>query len=155
MGDPACDILALQRMPIGELLRKYKALFEVNASGNNPKFLMRKIAYRIQEAALGSLLDSVRNRIDELIKAYDPINKRTFKTRGGNLPTVTGRDPRLPMPGSLIVKNYKGQKIEVKVLEKGFEYQGVVYKNLSLVAKAITGNHWNGFGFFGLKNGKR
>jgi hypothetical protein len=59
------------------------------------------------------------------------------------------------MPGSLVTKLYKGNRIEVKVLESGFEYEGTSYKNLSAVAKAVTGAHWNGFGFFGLdKNGK-
>jgi hypothetical protein len=45
-------------------------------------------------------------------------------------------------------KEYKGRLYEVKVLEKGFEYEGQVYKTLSSIAKAITGAHWNGFLFF-------
>ena len=39
----------------------------------------------------------------------------------------------------------------VHVLPKGFEYEGEVYRTLSAVAKAVTGAHWNGYHFFGLK----
>jgi len=61
-----------------------------------------------------------------------------------------GRDVRLPIPGTIITKNYKEMKIEVKVLEKGFEYGGKVYKNLTAIADKITGAHWNGYCFFNL-----
>ena len=108
-------------------------------------------AYAAQEATYGGLSDEVRKKIDALIKVYDPINKRTLKSNSLN---PQGFDPRLPMPGSFISKKYKGQKIEVKVLENGFEYQGTIYKNLSAVATKITGSHWNGFIFFGLNRKK-
>ena len=153
MGDPECDILALQKMPMGELLGKHEALFGMKASTNNRKFLERKIAYRMQEVTTVSLPDSVKDKIDELIKAYDPINKIAVKSKAGK--TSAGRDARLPMPGSFIVKTYKGKRLEVKVLENGFEYEGTVYKNLSAVAKAITNAHWNGYIFFGIKNNGR
>jgi hypothetical protein len=38
---------------------------------------------------------------------------------------IQTRDARLPMPGSLIVKNYKSQTVVVKVLNEGFEYDGI------------------------------
>jgi len=65
-------------------------------------------------------------------------------------------DPRVPRPGSVIVRPrpYKGQQIAVKVLPNGFEWEGEVYRTLSAVATAITGAHWNGFDFFQL-NKKR
>jgi len=59
-----------------------------------------------------------------------------------------GRDRRLPIPGAIIRKEYKGRILEVKVLEKGFDYEGKVYLTLSAVAQEITGAHWNGFLFF-------
>lgn len=61
------------------------------------------------------------------------------------------RDPRLPAPGVAIHKQYKGRNYLVTVLDKGFEYEGACYKSLSAVANEITGSHWNGFEFFGLK----
>jgi hypothetical protein len=57
---------------------------------------------------------------------------------------------RLPPPGSILTRPYKGDVVQVKVLEHGFEYQGQVYQSLSAVAKAVTGSHCNGFLFFKL-----
>ena len=65
--------------------------------------------------------------------------------------TITpGHDSRLPMPGGLIVKQFKDQTIVVKVLDDGFEYGDRRYGSLSAIAKEITGTKWNGFAFFGL-----
>lgn len=61
------------------------------------------------------------------------------------------RDPRLPMPDSVLSKTYRGKTIEVKVLEKGFEYQGKVYKSISRVAMEIVQRPISGYVFFGLK----
>jgi Protein of unknown function (DUF2924) len=36
----------------------------------------------------------------------------------------------------------------VRVLPTGFEYNGLAYRSLSAVARAITGAHCNGFLFF-------
>jgi hypothetical protein len=38
----------------------------------------------------------------------------------------------------------------VKVLANGFAYAGDVYQSLSAVAKAVTGQHVNGYHFFRL-----
>ena len=57
---------------------------------------------------------------------------------------------RLPIPGSSIIRIYKGQKLEVKILEKGFEYNGKIYRSLTGVTKAITSSNWNAFNFFKL-----
>ena len=56
----------------------------------------------------------------------------------------------MPPPGSVITREYKGHPLQVKVLPNGFEFEGEVYKSLSAVAKAITGQHCNGFHFFRL-----
>ena len=63
---------------------------------------------------------------------------------------MTATDPRIPVPATTITRDYKGQTLQVKVLPKGFEYEGEVYKSLSAVAKKITGSHCNGYLFFRL-----
>jgi hypothetical protein len=57
-------------------------------------------------------------------------------------------DDRLPPPGTVITRRYKGEVLQVKVLPHGFEYKGEVYGSLSAVARAITGSHCNGYLFF-------
>ena len=46
--------------------------------------------------------------------------------------------------------NLKGRAVFVRVLPKGFEFEGEVYRSLSAIAAKVTGSHWNGFRFFGL-----
>ena len=68
-------------------------------------------------------------------------------------PITTEETPlknRLPTPGSIITKNYRGNIIEVKVLEIGFEYQGKTYKSISRVAMEIVKRPISGYVFFGL-----
>ena len=60
------------------------------------------------------------------------------------------RDPRLPLPGTILRRQYRGRVVQVTVLREGFEYEGEVYRSLSAVAKAVTGSHWNGLLFWGL-----
>ncbi len=60
------------------------------------------------------------------------------------------------MPGAVLTREYQGEIIRVRVCDKGFEYEGQVYRSLTAVAKAVTGSHWNGFLFFNLgKNGDK
>ncbi len=66
-----------------------------------------------------------------------------------NLP-IRPRDNRLPAPGCIITKTYRGKTIEVKVLENGFEYEGKVFKSISRVAMTIVKRQISGYVFFGL-----
>lgn len=60
------------------------------------------------------------------------------------------KDLRIPPIGSIISKTYRGQQVEVKVLENGFEYKGKLYKSISRVAMTITNRQISGYVFFGL-----
>jgi Protein of unknown function (DUF2924) len=68
---------------------------------------------------------------------------------------VSDHDSRLPMAGSVIVKEYRGKTIIIHVLDEGFEYNGRRFASLSAIAKDITGTKWNGFVFFGLAKEQR
>ncbi|MDP8265926.1 MAG: DUF2924 domain-containing protein [Candidatus Aceula meridiana] len=144
------EIMKLKKMPLDELQKKYKEVFESKEMPSSNKVLLwRKIAYRLQELEYGGLSNDTKNRINELIERYDPINNKMLRPQKAlNKVKGAGRDTRLPIPGAIIRKEYKGQILEVKVLEKGFEYQGQAYRTLSAVATAVTGIHWNGYLFF-------
>ena len=61
------------------------------------------------------------------------------------------RDPRIPPVGSTITRKFKGRKLEVKVLENGFEYEGEAFSSISALAKRITSHQAvNGYAFFKL-----
>jgi hypothetical protein len=59
-------------------------------------------------------------------------------------------DSRLPPPGAWLERNYRGQRIAIKVRIDGFEFEGHVYKTLTTAVNQATGGRWNGFAFFGL-----
>ena len=60
-------------------------------------------------------------------------------------------DGRLPLPGTILTRLYKGQQLQLTILDQGFAFAGKVYGSLSAVAKAITGSHCNGYLFFRLR----
>jgi hypothetical protein len=140
------EIMALKKAPPKELHRRYKELYGEDAVGTHKVYLWRKIAYRLQELEHGGLSAKAKARIKELIEKYDPINDKTLKP---DRPTIS-KDRRIPLPGTVINKDYKGSTYQVKVLEKGFEFSGKIYKSLSAIAEEITGAHWNGYLFFSL-----
>jgi len=148
-------IAALKNKAIPELQKEFEALFKgQKASSDNKVYLIRRIAYRLQELKYGGLSQKTQNKLKELIALYDPVNNKAIRPKVSvktQARTKTrGRDNRLPIPGTIITKNYKGIKIQVKVLEKGFEYEGKVYKHLTAIADKITNMHWNGYNFFNL-----
>jgi hypothetical protein len=148
-------IAALKNKTIPELQKEFEALFDnQKASSDNKVYLVRRIAYRMQELEYGGLSQKAQNRLKELIGLYDPVNNKTIRPKVSVETQARtksrDRDTRLPIPGTIIMKNYKGMKIQVKVLEKGFEYEGKVYKHLTAIADKISGAHWNGYNFFNL-----
>lgn len=149
------QIMELKEESLVVLKAKYEELFPgQTALSNNRVFLWRKIAYRIQELEYGSIPTETQSKIKQLIQQYDPINNKTlrpdFTTENRPKKTSISRDKRLPIPGTVITKEYKGISLQVKVLEAGFEYNSKVYKSLTAIAKEVTGAHWNGYLFFNL-----
>ena len=144
-------IMALKEASLEALKAQYAAVFgKETPCSNNKTFLWRKIAYRLQELEYGGFSTPTQKRINDLIERYDPVNNNMLRpeTTNSDKNNKAERDKRLPIPGAIIRKEYKGKLLEVKVLEKGFEYDGKTYRTLSAVAKAVTGDHWNGYLFF-------
>jgi hypothetical protein len=156
--DIGAELAALHRMTVGELREKYLAAFGEETRSWNKDFLRKRIAWRIQELAEGGLSERARRRAEEIARDAD---LRLRAPKGGSAAvsdarpgrTVTRRlpesaDRRLPMPGAVLTREYRGDTVTVTVLEDGFVYQGQVFRSLTAVAKAVTGTHWNGYHFF-------
>ena len=93
-------------------------------------------------------------RLEALIDRWDPLGE--LRAANGCVvpdesePSGPRRKKiRLLPPGCFIRRMYQGRKISVRVLEKGFEYEGQHYRSLSAVAFAVTGAKWSGNLFFG------
>ena len=149
------QIAALKEMSTERLQKKYEEVFNGNKPvSNNRGYLWKKIAYRIQEIQYGGISKEAQGKIRQLMEEYDPINNKAIRPEkpSGEKPQLKSgtRDRRLPIPGTVITKEYKNNTIQVKVLEKGFEYSGKTYRSLTAIAKEVTGAHWNGYLFFNL-----
>lgn len=152
------ELAALNRMSVDALRARYAEVFGEPTNGRHKQWLVKRIIWRMQSLAEGNLSERARRRAAELANDADVRRKApksppvapdaVTRTRTCHMPTNGGR--RVPIPGSLITRVYKGQTLEVKVLADGFEYEGESYKSLSAVAKLITGSHCNGYHFFRL-----
>jgi DUF2924 family protein len=143
------EIAAIRLMSLEKLKGKYAELFGRVPRASHKGHLLRRVAWQAQAAVEGGLSDRSKRRAAELAEDPDlPVNV----SRKPPVPkAATKRDKRLPARGTVLVRPYRGQMIEVRVLDKGFEHDGQVYKSLTAVAEKITGKHWNGFHFFGLQ----
>jgi Protein of unknown function (DUF2924) len=101
--------------------------------------LIRALAYRIQEKALGGLKPSVRRLLTRVAAEV---------SAGRTIQVVS--EPRLK-PGTVLLREWHGTQHQVILREDGIVFNGQRYKSLSQVARRITGTKWSGPLFFGLK----
>jgi Protein of unknown function (DUF2924) len=150
------EIEALRKLKNKDLKATYRELFGEPSSSSNHAHLFRRVAWRLQARSEGDLSERARHRAAQLADDAD-LRLRAPRQFWENLQQaqacadlVLKRDGRLPAAGSVLKRFYRGQTVEVKVLDDGFEYHGRTYTSLSAIASQVTGTRWNGFGFFGL-----
>jgi hypothetical protein len=152
------ELAALNRMPVSALRAKYVEVFGEATNARHKAWLVKRIIWRMQALAEGDLTERARRRAAELANDAD-LRRRPPKTpttpppaplRPRAATVATPGDHRLPVPGTVLTRVYKGETLTVSVLPAGFEFEGEVYKSLSAVAKKITGSHCNGYLFFRL-----
>jgi hypothetical protein len=137
---------ALARLPelaLSELRQQWRALYKSEASPHlSRELLLRAVAYRLQEVALGGLRPDRQRELRQIAQQFN----QTGEIR---------RHARLELKsGTRLVREWQGRTYEVLVLDDGFSWQGTDYASLSAVARAITGTPWSGPLFFGLKQNR-
>ena len=143
-GTVLAQLAALQRLSVNELKVKWEDFFASAAPNNSRAFLEVRIAGRIQELTYGGLSRDTRRALDLL--ADEVEGKKVRKS--------VISDPRNPVIGTRLVREWDGAEHVITVLKDGFDWQGRRYKSLSAVARDITGTQWNGYRFFGLRERK-
>jgi hypothetical protein len=152
----AKEVAVLAAMTVNDLRAKYAQVFGEETRVGNKTWLVKRIIWRMQALAEGDLSERARRRAAELAQDADlrlspPRVAKDAPGPANGDGKANHRKPtdhRLPLPGTILTRWYKGQTLSVQVLRHGFEYEGQVYKSLSAVAKAITGSHTSGFLFF-------
>ena len=64
------------------------------------------------------------------------------------------RPPIMPIrlsDGTRLIREWNGRTIEVLVRDDAFGREGRTYKSLSHIAREVTGAHWSGPRFFGMR----
>lgn len=138
-------LAALKDMTVRELKSEWQALMGSAAPNNSRSFLEQRLAYRIQELTWGGPSKLVIRLLNSL--ADEVEGKKVRKS--------VISDPRNPVIGTRLVREWDGAEHVITVLSDGFDWQGRRYKSLSAIARDITGAQWNGYRFFGLRENKR
>ena len=149
--DPMVDqtvlarLAALKAMSVKDLKAEWEKLIGSGAPNNSRGFLEGRVAYRIQELTYGGPDRETRRMLDLLADEVEGVARRKNQIA----------DPRNPVIGTKLIREWDGVEQTVIVLKDGFDWQGRKFKSLSAVARAITGTRWNGYRFFGLSERKR
>jgi hypothetical protein len=129
------EVDQIQFLGIDALRKRWRMMFTaVPPKGLTKDILGRMIAYRIQEEAFGGLDRDTIKLLDRLARGEktNELNRRL-------------------KPGTVLVREYNGQRHTVTVMPDGFSWREATYSSLSVIARTITGTKWNGPRFFGLR----
>ena len=152
------EVAEMRRMTVKELQQKFAEVCGEQPRSHNRQWMIKRLAWKLQAREYGGLSDAALRRAKEIADTCDLSDLRVTAPKDflAAAPETyeaifnTPLDSRLPMPGTLLTRRYKGQTLCVQVLADGFSFEGEKYKSLSAVARKITGATWNGYLFFGL-----
>jgi hypothetical protein len=136
------ELAALATMSPAQLREKWRQVFREPSPSFTPDLLARGIAYRLQEKVHGGLPAGTRREIERLEKQY---------VRTGEVVTEACGTTK---PGTRLVREWNQIQHQVLIVEDGYLYRDRRYGSLTQIANEITGAHWSGPRFFGLRSGK-
>ena len=134
------QLAALTTMSSAQLRAEWVRVYPSAAPPLTADLLARGIAWRLQERVHGGLTKPVVRELQRHKRELDA---------GGSVSTSVYKG-RIK-PGTRLVREWGGASHHVLVLESGFHYRERRYTSLSQVARDITGAHWSGPRFFGLR----
>ena len=136
------EIARLRDLDITALRSRWHTVLGRPAPPHLPRHLLfRILAYGVQANRLGDLDSQSQHLLDR----SDTPEKAGQRAANGQRRV----DVR---PGTILAREWNGRMQRVAVLVDGFAWNGKTYPSLSKVAFAITGTHWNGPRFFGLRD---
>lgn len=142
------QIADLNNLSHGDLQALWCTLYGKEPTATNRRYLIKRLAYRIQELAYGGLSERAYKMMDDILDTHG------FDEYGGKSDARRREQKRkegIPVAGTRLIREWNGRAYEVIVTHGGFEYEGRLFRSLTAITKAITGTHWNGRAFFGLK----
>ncbi len=135
----SAEIAALASLDLRNLKSRWRELYDTEPPPRiSRELLTRAIAYRLQEREFGGLAPATRRLLERV--ADDLASHRAR-------PNLA----RKAAPGTLLIREWRGNAHRVTVHDDGVVYRGKRYGSLSEVARLITGTRWSGPLFFGLR----
>lgn len=136
------ELSCLQTMGHAELQMAWQRFHKSDPPNCMSKELLRlAISYKQQEQMSGGLSRRTLLRIKAL------NSKKSYAKSSRQIDERTSLKP-----GTKLLREWQGKIHEVLTLEQGqFAFNGKVYRSLSIIAQEITGAHWSGPRFFGLR----
>jgi len=151
------ELGGLGRLTMAQIRERYLDKFPDEFGTPHRRYLIRRIAWRLQAAAYGGVSDAALARALEIADEAELKGKPgpalvsvELESQGTRKRPRTRRDVRLPPLGTELTRFYRDRTIVTTVAANGFLYKGQTYPSLSSVARAATGTRWNGLLFFGL-----
>jgi hypothetical protein len=133
------EINCLRSLALEELRGEWRRLYASEPPQISRDLLVLGLGYRLQEIDQGGLGRATRRKLQTIAKNLRKTGR-------------VGPTPSLALkPGARLVREWRGRTHTVTVTEDGFEYAGTSYHSLTKIAKKITGAHWSGPRFFGLR----
>ena len=127
------EIDRIRSLGLDDLRTLWRTTFRSSAPQRFTKdIVVRFICWHIQEQAFGGLDPATAKVLDSL-------------ERGNKVPD------RHLNAGTVVVREYRGERHTVTVVPNGYVWREASYASLSTIARAITGTAWNGPRFFGLR----
>ena len=137
-GRLASELAGIPALDRRALIEKWRILYGTEPPGGvRNNFLMHAIAHCMQEQASGGLEPATRRFLE-----------KTAEDNASRQQTVRIISTK---PGTRLLREWHGVTYEVIIRGDGVQCNGICYRSLSEVARAITGTRWSGPLFFGLK----
>lgn len=151
MPPTKCDIKldALATLSPGQLHDQWRLLSGEDLPNLPASRIQHLIAYRQKEKQHGKLPLHIERQLDRIAASRA---KGSQADNGVNGP-VNERTASI-VHGTRFVREWNGKTILVTKTDQGFEWNGSTYRSLSQIARKVTGAHWSGPSFFGLKRGQ-
>ena len=138
MTELDCKLTELPSMSPAQLRALWRECWRSRAPEIGPDLLRRGIAWKFQSRVHGDLPSGIgrtMNLFAERLRRGEELTARSASLRAG----------------TRLVREWRGKTHHVIVLDAGFEHEGRRYSSLTQIASAITGVHWSGPVFFGVK----
>lgn len=135
-------IAAMPAMQRSEVEAQWNKLGAGEAPRLPDPLLRRLTAQVLQERRYGDVPAIIRRELARLAEVTPEAAKKS-------------RPPVMPIrlsDGTRLIREWNGRTIEVLVRDDAFEWEGRTYKSLSHIAREVTGAHWSGPRFFGMRS---